>query len=123
MAQNVKAAVYSAGDLGSIPGSGRFPGEGNGNPLQYSCLGNSTDSLVGYSPWGPKESDMAEQLHFHFVSLNGGTHICFCLLCAQWCSKCFISMNIFICMLLYMYIYIYHKMYILWFAYIPKDAL
>ena len=33
-----KASVYNAGDLGSIPGSGRFPGEGNGNPLQYSCL-------------------------------------------------------------------------------------
>ena len=33
-----KASVYNAGDLGSIPGSGRLPGEGNGNPLQYSCL-------------------------------------------------------------------------------------
>ena len=33
----------SAGDLGSIPGSGRFPAEGNGNPLQYSCLENSMD--------------------------------------------------------------------------------
>ena len=33
----------NAGDPGSIPGSGRFPGEGNGNPLQYSCLENSTD--------------------------------------------------------------------------------
>ena len=31
------------GDLGSIPGSGRSPGEGNGNPLQYSCLGNPMD--------------------------------------------------------------------------------
>ena len=35
-----KASVYNEGDLGSIPGSGRFPGEGNGNPLQYSCLEN-----------------------------------------------------------------------------------
>ena len=35
-----KASVYNVGDLGSIPGSGRFPGEGNGNPLQYSCLEN-----------------------------------------------------------------------------------
>ena len=34
----VKAPACNAGDLGSIPGSGRFPGEGNGNPLQYSCL-------------------------------------------------------------------------------------
>ena len=32
-----KESTCSAGDLGSIPGSGRFPGEGNGNPLQYSC--------------------------------------------------------------------------------------
>ena len=36
-----KVSVYNAGDLGSIPGSERFPGEGNGNPLQYSCLENS----------------------------------------------------------------------------------
>ena len=36
----VKAPVRNAGDLGSIPGPGRFPGAGNGNPLQYSCLEN-----------------------------------------------------------------------------------
>ena len=38
-----KASACNAGDLGSIPGSGRSPGEGNGNPLQYSCLENSMD--------------------------------------------------------------------------------
>ena len=38
-----KASAYNAGDLGSIPGSGRSPGEGNGNPLQYSHLGNPMD--------------------------------------------------------------------------------
>ena len=38
-----KASVYNAGDLCSIPGSGRFPGERNGNPLQYSCLENPMD--------------------------------------------------------------------------------
>ena len=38
-----KASAYSAGDLGSIPELGRSPGEGNGNPLQYSCLENSMD--------------------------------------------------------------------------------
>ena len=38
-----KVSVYSAGDSGSIPGMGRSPGEGNGNPLQYSCLENSMD--------------------------------------------------------------------------------
>ena len=39
----VKASASSAGDLGSIPGLGRSPGEGNGNPLQYPRLGNATD--------------------------------------------------------------------------------
>ena len=39
----VKKVPANAGDAGSIPGSGRFPGEGNGNPLQYSCLENSMD--------------------------------------------------------------------------------
>ena len=38
-----KASVYNAGDPGSIPGSGRSPGEGNGNPLQYYCLENPMD--------------------------------------------------------------------------------
>ena len=38
-----KTSAYSAGDLGSIPGSGRSSGEGNGNPLQYSCLENPMD--------------------------------------------------------------------------------
>ena len=37
------ASAYSVGDLGSIPGSGRSSGEGNGNPLQYSCLENLMD--------------------------------------------------------------------------------
>ena len=38
-----KKSAHQARDVGSIPGSGRSPGEGNGNPLQYSCLGNSMD--------------------------------------------------------------------------------
>ena len=38
-----KESAFSAGDTGSIPGSGRSPGEGNGNPLQYSCLENLMD--------------------------------------------------------------------------------
>ena len=38
-----KVSVYNVGDLGSIPGSGRSPGEGNGNPLQYYCLENPMD--------------------------------------------------------------------------------
>ena len=38
-----KESACSAGDTGSIPGWGRSPGKGNGNPLQYSCLGNPMD--------------------------------------------------------------------------------
>ena len=38
-----KPSVYNEGDLGSIPGSGRYPGEGNVNPFQYSCLENPVD--------------------------------------------------------------------------------
>ena len=79
----VKASASNAGGPGSIPGSGRSPGEGNGNPLQYSCLENPMEggtwwtvflpgqshacrSLVGYSysPRSRKESDTTERLHF-----------------------------------------------------------
>ena len=42
-----KASAYNAGDPGSIPRSGRSPGEGNGNPLQYSCLENPMDGISG----------------------------------------------------------------------------
>ena len=62
----VKASACNAGDLGSIPGSGRSPGEENGNPLQYSCLENPTDrGTWGYSPQGCKESDTTERLNFN----------------------------------------------------------
>ena len=49
-----------------------FFGEINGNPLQYYCLENPMDrvSLVGYSPWGRKESDKIARLHFHFLKLH-----------------------------------------------------
>ena len=43
VAQTVKVSACNAGDLGSIPGSGRSPGEGNGNPLHHSCLENPMD--------------------------------------------------------------------------------
>ena len=44
-----KGSTYNAGDLGSIPGLGRSPGEGNGNPLQYSCLENSMDRAAWWA--------------------------------------------------------------------------
>ena len=57
-----RESACNVGDLGSVPGLGRFPGGGHGNPLQYSCLKNphGQRSLVGYSPWGRKELDRTE---------------------------------------------------------------
>ena len=61
-------------------------GEGNGTPLQYSCLGkfHGRRSLVGCSPWGREESDTTERLHFHFSLScigegNGNLLQCSCL--------------------------------------------
>ena len=57
-----KESTCNAGDLGSIPGLGRFPGGGHGNPLQYSCLENphGQKSLAGYSPGCHKDLDTTE---------------------------------------------------------------
>ena len=68
---NDEKFISSAEDLGSVPGLGRFPGGGQGNPLQYSCLENPRGqrSLVGYSPWGRKESDTTEWLTLSLFSL------------------------------------------------------
>ena len=57
-----KESACKAGDPGSIPGLGRYLREGNGNPLQYYCLEDfhGQRSLVGYSPWGLKESNTTE---------------------------------------------------------------
>ena len=55
----VQNSLANAGDSGSIPGSGRSPGEGNGNPLQYSCLGNLMEREAWRaSLWGFKELDV-----------------------------------------------------------------
>ena len=60
----VKASACNAGDLGSIPGSGRSPREGNGNTLQYSCLENSMD---GGASWNRQESDTTERQTLTFT--------------------------------------------------------
>ena len=61
-----KASVYNVGDPGLIPGLGRSPGEGKRQPTPVLLPGKShrRRNLVGYSPWGCKESDMTERLHF-----------------------------------------------------------
>ena len=58
--------------MGLIPGSGRSPEAGHGNPLWYSCLENphGQRSLVGYSPWGHKESDMTEEIQYAGMQSN-----------------------------------------------------
>ena len=57
-----KESAFNAGGLGSVPGLGRSPGEGNGNPLQYSCLRNPMDSGTWQATVHrvPKESDTTE---------------------------------------------------------------
>ena len=57
----VKASACNAGDLGSTPGSGRSPGEGNGNPLQCSCLENPMDGGAWWATvHGVTELDMTD---------------------------------------------------------------
>ena len=55
-----KASLYNVGDLDSIPGSGRFSGEGNGNPVLLPGKSHGRRSVVGYSPWGHRESGTTE---------------------------------------------------------------
>ena len=65
MVKNPPASAGDTVDVGSIPGSGRSPGEGNGNPFQYSCLGDSMEEEPGrlHSTWGHKESNATEYAH------------------------------------------------------------
>ena len=56
----VKNLPVKAGAAGLIPGSGRIPGEGNGNPLQHSCLGNPMDRGAWLATWWDAELDIAE---------------------------------------------------------------
>ena len=65
MVNSLLADSGDPGDVGLIPGSGSFPGGGNGNSLQYSCLENRIrqKSLLGYSPSGRKISEVTEYSH------------------------------------------------------------
>ena len=68
-----KESACNIGDLNLISGSGRSPGEGNGNPLQYSCLENPMDRGAWWAAvhWVTKESDTTERVTFYFFSVCG----------------------------------------------------
>ena len=67
-----KESACKAGDLGSIPGLGRSPGEGRGYPLQYSGLENSTDCIVHRVT---KSRTQCSDFYFHFLSFESFTYI------------------------------------------------
>ena len=75
-----KASACNVGDLGSIPASGRSPGEGNSNPLQYSCLENSMDggawwaAVHGVAKSWTRLSNFTFTFHFHALEKEMATH-------------------------------------------------
>ena len=75
-----KASACNAGDPGLIPGLGRSPGEGNGNPLQYSCLENSMDggawqaAVLSVAKRQAQQSDFTFPFHFHALEKEMATH-------------------------------------------------
>ena len=74
----VKNPPSNAGDLGSIPGSGRFSGGGHGNPLQYPCLENPMDRGAWWVPQVRKELDATEQAR----TMEIPSCVCVCV-CAE----------------------------------------
>ena len=81
-----KASACNAGDLGSIPGSGRSPEEGNGNPLQYSCLGNSMDGGAWWATVHRVAKSRTRLSDLTFLSLSVfkvAGHLEFSELCAE----------------------------------------
>ena len=74
--KNLPANAGDIRDLGSIPGLGRSPGRGHGNPLQFSCLGNPMDrgAWWDYSPYGYKESDPTEVTWHAHAHTHTHTH-------------------------------------------------
>ena len=88
-ASDSKESACNTGDLGLIPGWGRSPGGGHGNPLQYYCLENphGLRSLAGCSPWGCKESDRTERpsrAHIH-IYIEIDVYIFVCMYVCVWC--------------------------------------
>ena len=68
-----KESACNARDIGLIPGSGKFPGEGNGYTLQYSCLENSINRGPWWAPWGLNESMGLQRVGHNWVTLSLST--------------------------------------------------
>ena len=100
-----KESTCKAGDLGSIPGLGRSPGEGHGNPLQYFFLENphGQRSLAGCSPWGCKELDMTEKLSTAHVWLSASSYfpVWAWMVCSFACISSVVTRYIGCCMCVY----------------------
>ena len=67
--RKVKASAFNVGDLGSIPGLARCPGERNGNPLQYSCLENPMDGRASKATVHVIVKSQTQLSHFTFLSV------------------------------------------------------
>ena len=80
MAHMEKASAYNSEDQGSIPGLGRSPGEGDGTPLQYSCLENPMDgeawwaAVHGVAKSRTQLSDFIFTFHFYALEKEMATH-------------------------------------------------
>ena len=80
MVKNLPAKAGDAGDTGSIPGLGKSPGGGNGNPLQYPCLKNPMDggawqaAIHGVAKSQTRLSDFPFTFHFHALEKEMATH-------------------------------------------------
>ena len=80
MVKNLPANAGATGDAGSIPGLGRSPGGGNGNPLQYACLENPMDrgawqaAVHGVAKSQAQLSDFTFTFHFHALEKEMATH-------------------------------------------------
>jgi len=84
----VKASAWNAGDLGSIPGSGRSPGEGNGTPLQYACLENPMERGAWWATVHGVAKSRTQLSNFTFTFIgyySGYTSLCHTV------NPCFLS--------------------------------
>ena len=106
VAKNLPANAGHIRDAGSFSWSGRSPGGGHGNPLQYSCLKNphGQRNLAGYSPWGPKETRLRDCI---YMCLYTHTHVCVhARLSKLHMYICMCACSV-LCVWVYIYIYIY----------------